>query len=240
MLKIVKLTFLIAAWIMGSFSSAYAEDYYKYFKGNYPKIRDRVAKDFGIGALDASADKILPDRKIFWFFVEEEDSDKDWPKSYIFNIIVSTENGEAIDSLREKKTYDVYVDFANIDRGNYILNDNTQAIAVNLSLNNSNIDRLFLYTFQDGRLNTVLDGFEVNAINSKKGNWNVYSCSGYAFEHRAILVMSNKQTNGYNDIIVKYNNEKSTLSGSSMNDCHENIEKWKSSVRLKYDGDVYR
>ncbi|MDR3323006.1 MAG: hypothetical protein LBS89_02245 [Zoogloeaceae bacterium] len=131
-----------------------------------------------------------------------------------------------------------------IDTAPYLLNAQTRAFGVRVHSEHISQaipfegETISLFVPRRNTLQKVLNDYEIYSGHGEFG-FNGGSCEGYHTETKGGLVLSNQQTNGYNDIIVRktITDRVVTLRGEA---CHEKEIKSKTSQRLRFVKGAYR
>jgi len=184
----------------------------------YDKNRIKaITEQLNIQNFELADENNLPNTDLLaWVIVIKTEEEANGNRTYeIYNLITDT-TGKILGKDKDVNTYEDELTSAKIDTANYRLNDSTRAFGVRLTTKRvsrpfgSSDEKISLFVFQDNGLKKVLGNVQVYAHN----RYEMFEdCTGSWNETKAVLIISDKKTNNYNNIIVKTQNTYHGLKG---------------------------
>jgi hypothetical protein len=217
---------------------------------NHAQAYDRnrlkvIAKQLNIEEISIITinEAILPNTDLSaWVLIMDRRRNND-PRVFDLYILITDTAGKILVNNNSNNYYEFALKSGKIDTANYRLNDNTRAFGVRITTSNfsrpSGITEewLSLYVYENNALSTVLKDFRVYEIIKFEM---FEDCAGSWNESKTILIMQDKKTNGYKNILAKTSLEAHSLEGmGSAGRCLEGISQRNSSKTLKFNGTVY-
>ncbi|MCL2591037.1 MAG: hypothetical protein FWD67_09235 [Betaproteobacteria bacterium] len=198
-----------------------------------------------IESIDLVTEASLPNKKLsVWILIEKMSENKIGYKTYTVHILVTDTENKILASNVTIGNYEDELSAAKIDVANYQLNDNTRAFGVRLTT--ERLSRAFgyssekfnLFVYHEGVLKKVLNDFEVYSSNKHEMFDN---CEGAWDETKTILIMLDKKTNNYNNILAKTQFSGHAYDGKKdgAGNCKESVTRKTSSKTFTFDGSVY-
>tara|TARA_R110000765_G_scaffold366084_3_gene456217 strand:+ start:2509 stop:3768 length:1260 start_codon:yes stop_codon:yes gene_type:complete len=129
-----------------------------------------------------------------------------------------------------------------IDTAPYIVAKDTRAFGVRVNYNGSSSanpysnETISLFVKSGDALKNVLHNFEVMKYG---GEWDT-NCAGEFDEEKKVLIIAEKITNGFFDIIVKSTRMHSVNYITEYDDCESEKDVVNQKIHLKFDGETYK
>lgn len=164
--------------------------------------------------------------------------------------IVNNHTGEVLYNTYESKYINGLTHFQNdrklksitMDTAPYYLSEDRRAFGIRVNFEGTsqtepfNTETLSLYmTTTDGSITKILNNYLVKKYSGKSDG----SCNGYFDKEEKILIITEKPTNSFLDLLVKNDQTKFIEFKNTLGDCDMNEVGTKEVETLAYDGDRY-
>lgn len=221
------------------FIQAQAYDVQK-FQAIFNQLQIKHVENIDLATEASFPSKILP----VWVLIEKMPENKIGYKTYAVHVLITDKANKILATNVTIGDYEDELSAAKIDVANFRLNDNTRAFGVRLTTERLSrafgysSEKINLFVYHEGVLKKILNDFEVYSSNKHEMFDN---CEGAWNETKTILIMLDKKTNNYNNILAKTQfsgygyDEKKDGTGN----CKENVTRKTSSKILTFDGSVY-
>jgi hypothetical protein len=208
-----------------------------------------IKNQLNIGELEIrTADEAkLPNTDLSaWVIIIKKQRDDQYFKTpFEFYILVTDATGKILTNYKNETKGELVE--GKVDTANYRLNGNTRAFGIRLTtkifspLVGSSDQRISLFVYENNTLIKVLEGLQVYADQKyDMGGDMSEECKAAWDETKTTLIMLDKKTNGYNNILAKTKHEHYGLHGmDSTGKCKETITRKNSSKILEFNGTIY-